>query len=104
MNAFLRTLAAATIAATLLAACGHGGHSRGIFHGHVVGKTEAEIKALMGEPAEIDRKNADSPSLVYLNKTFDPDNSNKVDVKTTVFLHKDDKGNIVAYDTSFVPG
>ena len=104
MNALLRSLAAVTIAATLLAACGHGGHSRGIFHGHVVRKTEAEVKALMGEPAEVDRKNADSPVLVYVNKTFDPDNGNKVDAKTIVFLHKDDKGNVVAYDTSFTPG
>ena len=69
-----------------------------------MGKTEAEVKSLMGEPAEIDRKNADSPALVYVKKTFDPDNGNKVDAKTFVLMHKDDKGNVVAYDTVFTPG
>jgi len=103
MNAFLRTLAAAMIAATLLAACGHGGYSRGLFQGNVVGKTEAEIKGQMGEPAEVDRQNPESPVLVYVDKTFDPDNGNKVDAKTLVFLHKDEKGAIVAYDFSFTP-
>lgn len=99
----LRRLVAGFLAfATLtLAACGSAGFSRGIFQGYVVGKTEAEIVSQMGTPAEVDRSKPESPVLVFKEKTFDPDNGNKIDPVTFVYLRKNDKGAVVAYDIGF---
>ena len=99
----LRRIATAGIAALtlLLGACGSGGYSRGIFQGYVVGKTESQIIEQVGKPSEIDRKNPESPVFVYRQKTFDPDNSNRVDPETFVYLRKNTKGETVAADVGF---
>jgi hypothetical protein len=99
-----RILAVAALVATTfaLAACSGSGHTRGMFTGKVMGKTEAEIVEEYGQPASVDRKSPDSPVLVYTNKTFDPDNSNRPDPETLIFLAKDAKsGKVVAADIAF---
>ena len=99
----LRTLAIAGLlaaAAVMLNACG-GAHTRGIFQGYVMGKTEAEIVDKVGKPAEVDRANPDRPVLVYKAKTFDPDNGNRVDPETAIHLKKAADGQFVAEDVSF---
>ena len=98
-----RTLALALAAAAtlVLGACSGSGHTRGMFTGKVIGKTEAEIVAEYGPPASADRKNPDSPVLVYTNKTFDPDNSNRPDPETLIFLAKDKDGKVKAADIAF---
>ena len=99
----VRSLAIATIVAIsfVLAACSGSGHTRGMFTGKVMGKTEAEIVAEYGPPHSVDRKNPDSPVLIYTNKTFDPDNSNRPDPETLIFLAKDKDGTIKAADIAF---
>lgn len=104
MNTPLRRLALLllAVAALVLGGCTGAGYSRGLFQGFVVNKTEAEIIDQMGKPLEIDRKNPESPVLVYKEKTFDENNGNRVDPETLIYLHKDDKsGKVVAYDLSF---
>lgn len=84
-------------ASFMLAAC-QGGHPRGMFSGKVMGETEAEIIDTYGPTASVDRKNPDSPVILYTAKTFDPDNSNRPDPETLIFLAK---GKIVASDVDF---
>ena len=99
----IRSIAIAAVAAVslVLAACSGSGHTRGMFTGKVMGKTEAEIVAQYGPPTSVDRKNPDSPILLYSNKTFDPDNSNRPDPETLIFLSKDKDGSVKAADIAF---
>ena len=99
----LRTLGLAALAAgaMALAACTDSGHTRGMFTGKVMGKTEAEIVEQYGPPASIDRKNPDAPVLRYTSKTFDPDNSNRPDPETLIFMAKDKDGKVKATDIDF---
>jgi hypothetical protein len=85
----------------LLAGCGAGTHSRGQFHGHVVGATEEQIVSKMGKPADIDAKDPKSPRWVYKNKTSDPDNFNKVDERTIIILERNAEGKLVGKDVLF---
>ena len=64
-------------------------------------KSEAEIIDTYGQPASIDRKTPDSPVTLYTKKTFDPDNANRPDPETLIFLAKDKDGKIVASDVDF---
>jgi len=90
------------IGALLVAAgCGAGTHSRGQFHGYVVGSTEEEIVSKVGKPAEVDAKDPKSPRWIYRNKTFDPDNFNKVDEKTIIILERNAEGKLVGKDVLF---
>lgn len=102
MSRTLRTLGIAALAAAslALAACTSGGYTRGMFNGYVVGKTEAEIVDRFGKPAAVDRTNPDAPVIVYKEKTFDPDNSNRTDPETLITLSKKD-GALVATDVSY---
>ena len=99
----LRSLAVAGLAAAAvtLAACGTGGHTRGMFYGKVIGKTETEIVDTLGQPAQVDRANPERPVLVYKTKTFDPDNANRVDPETAIYLKKAADGQFVAEDVSY---
>ena len=94
------TLAALAAAALSLAACGGGGHSRGMFAGKVMGKTEAEIIDTYGQPAAIESI-GDSKVLVYKTKTFDPDNSTRTDPETAVYLAQEKDRRVVAADVSY---
>ena len=95
------TLAALAAASLSLAACSGGGHSRGMFTGKVIGKTEAEIIDTYGQPAAIERIDADNAVLLYKAKTFDPDNANRTDPETAVYLAKGKDGRVVAAEVSY---
>ena len=93
----IAALAAASIA---LSAC-NAGHTRGMFSGKVIGKTEAEIIDTYGQPAIVDRSDPEHPQLVYKAKTFDPDNANRIDPETIVFLAKEKDGRVIANDIAY---
>lgn len=99
----LKRIVAATALITFLVAagCGGGTFSRGQFQGHVVGKTEDEIVSRVGKPAEVDAKDPNKPRWIYKEKTFDPDNFNAVDSRTTIILDKDPSGKLVGRDVLF---
>ena len=100
--ATFRTALVLCIAALFLAACSGGGtYTRGMFSGYVTGKTEEEIAGKIGKPDSVDRSTPDKPRIVYLKKTFDPDNDNKVDDKVTIIMQKDASGKLVAVDLIF---
>jgi len=83
-NRFL-TIAVALTAALMISACSGGkGYSRGIFHGLVIDKTEAEVTDKLGKPESVEQIGSDGVRYVYRRKTFDPDNANSVDEKTFV--------------------
>ena len=44
-------------------------------------------RALSGDPSTPGK-----PRVIYKNKTFDPDNGNKVDAKTTIIMQQDVSG------------
>jgi len=80
---------AAIAAVTFVAGCGLGGYQRGIFTGYVVDATEEQIVSKVGKPDQVDNADPNAPKWIYIKKTFDPDNQNKVDEKTVVVLKKD---------------
>jgi hypothetical protein len=87
--------------AVTLGACGAGTHSRGQFHGHVVGATEDDIQSKMGKPESVDDKDPAKPRWVYSKKTFDPDNFNKVDDKVIILFERNEHGKLVGKDVIF---
>ncbi len=96
----LRRATIAILIGLVIAACGVGGFSRGIFQGNVVGKTVDEVISQFGEPASKDLSKPDAPKIVYLKKTFDPDNGNKEDARTIINFRKEG-GKVVAFDLDF---
>ncbi len=97
----LKGILAAMLLALVLGACGGGTHSRGQFHGHVVGSSSEEIQSKMGKPDAVDEKDAAKPRWVYNKKTFDPDNFNKVDEKVIIILERNAQGKLVGKDVIF---
>ena len=87
------------VSAAFLAGC-MGTHSRGQFHGYVVGVPAEEIEGRMGKPVAVDAADPNHPRWVYEKKTFDPDNMNKVDDKTIIILERKD-GKLVGADILF---
>lgn len=83
------------------AACKPGDMPRGQFQGFAVDKTEEEVIAKFGQPAEVDRKNPDKPVLIYHKRTFDTDNYNTQDPKTRVIMEKNKDGKIVCTSVEF---
>ena len=81
--------------------CGAGTHSRGQFTGYAVGSTEEQITSKLGKPEEVDAKDPNRPRWIYKNKTFDPDNFNKVDEKVMVILEKNAEGKLIGKDVIF---
>lgn len=102
LAAIVRGAVLLLVAAAFLAACSGGGtYARGLFTGYVMGKTEEEIVGKIGKPDSIDRNTPDKPRLIYLKKTFDPDNENKVDERVQILMQKDASGKLVAVDLIF---
>ena len=104
LRATYRTLAVAVIlaASAVIFGCSQGGgHTRGMFAGQVIGKTEAEVIDKYGPPARIDRANEAAPVITYTTKTFDPDNENRTDPETVVYFEKDKDGKVVATAVSY---
>ena len=87
-------------ALAVLAGCSSGTYQRGMFQGYVIGSTAEEITSKVGKPDSIDAANPDKPRWVYQKKTFDPENFNKADEKTTVILEKKD-GKLVGADVLY---
>ena len=87
------------VSAAFLAGC-MGTHSRGQFHGYVVGVPAEEIESRMGKPVVVEAADPNHPRWVYEKKTFDPDNFNQVDQKTTIILERKD-GKLVGADVLF---
>ena len=85
----------------IIVGCSGGTHSRGQFHGHVVGSTEDQITSKLGKPDDIDSKDPAKPRWVYNNRTFDPDNFNKVDAKAMIIMEKNAEGKLVGKDVIF---
>lgn len=99
----IRWLGIALVGAAL-AACGPtGGYQRGLFQGYVVGATEDEIVNKIGKPDSIDTKDPKAHRWIYLKKTFDPDNQNLFDARTTVILQPDAQGKLRGTDVIFSP-
>jgi hypothetical protein len=82
-------------------ACSAGTHSRGQFHGHVVGSTDEQIVQKLGKPDDVDSKDPAKPRWIYMKKTFDPDNFNKVDEKAIILMEKNTEGKLVGKDVLF---
>lgn len=95
---FLNT-ALVVLALAVAAGCS-GTYQRGMFQGYVVGNTAEEIQSKIGKPTSVDESDPNKPRWVYTKKTFDPDNFNKQDEKTTVILEKKD-GKLVGVDVIF---
>ena len=98
----LRTILGTALLAlivTVVAGCS-GTYQRGMFQGYVVGSTAEEIQGRIGKPDRVDESDPAKPRWVYLKKTFDPDNFNKPDEKTTVILEKKD-GKLVGIDVLY---
>jgi len=88
--------------ALALSACNRAsGHTRGMFTGQVIGKTEAEITEKYGRPAATERNQPDMQTLTYKAVTFDPDNENKPDAEAVIYLTKAKDGRVVASDILF---
>jgi hypothetical protein len=91
--------AVAIVSLALVAGCS-GSFTRGLFTGYVIGSTAEEIEGKVGKPVSVDASNPDKPRWVYQKKTFDPDNGNQTDEKTTVILELKD-GKLVGADIIF---
>ena len=97
-----RAFLIALVTAVALTACG-GAYQRGIFQGYVIDATEEQITSKIGKPDQIDASDPNAPRWIYVKKTFDPDNQNKVDEKTVVVLRKDSKtGKLVGSEVQFI--
>ncbi|MBL8379879.1 MAG: hypothetical protein JNM79_18565 [Burkholderiales bacterium] len=84
----------------VLAACMNSQYTRGLFQGYVMDQTQEAVSERFGKPDEIDNSDAKHPKWTYNKKTFDPDNANQSDARTT--LHFDEKGGkMVVVDVSY---
>jgi hypothetical protein len=101
-KAFGKWLRVAVLAAAvgLIAACSGGTYSRGLFTGYVVGFTAEEVESKVGKPASVQSPDADRQIWVYEKKTFDPDNNNTEDARTSVYFERKD-GKLVAVEVRY---
>jgi hypothetical protein len=84
-------------AAFAIVACGKtGDYSRGVFHGQVIEKTAAEVEKSAGKPASIEQRGKDQV-WGYAYKTFDPENMNRVDLRTLVVFDASGKVSSLEY-------
>ena len=101
MKAYL--LAAVCGLVLALAGCEgrEGGHSRGLFTGYVMDKTEDDVVEKLGKPDVVESSNPSTAKWVYKRKTFDPDNQNKVDAEAILILQKDASGKLKVVQVIF---
>ena len=102
MSRSIAKILAVVCMSAFIAACAEGGYTRGMFSGYVMGKTEMEVMDKVGKPSRVDRISADQYKLIYERKTFNPDDSNKVDSQAVLSLRKDEQGKITVYDVDFL--
>ena len=96
---FARVVAVAAL--VLVAACGSGTYSRGLFIGYVIGSTPEEVESKVGKPASVQSPDADHQTWTYEKKTFDPDNGNAEDARTSVYFERKD-GKLVATEVRYI--
>lgn len=65
------------------------------------GKTEQEVLKLEGKPTTVDDKNAQRHVWTYTSRTFDVNNQNKMDAKTTVIFSPSAEGKMVVTQVLF---
>ena len=101
MNNRYVALIGALLITLMLSACDGGrGYSRGILHGLVIDKTEAEVANKLGKPESVEKVGNDGLRYVYRRKSFDPDNMNQIDDKT--FIDFEQKaGKMIVVEVSF---
>ena len=93
---------AALAVVMLIAACSGGGtFSRGLFTGYVMGQSAAQVEDKVGKPASVQSPDADHQVWVYEKKTFDPDNANAEDARTSVYFERKD-GQLVANEVRYI--
>jgi hypothetical protein len=93
---------AALAAVLLVAACSGGGtFSRGLFTGYVMGQTPETVESKVGKPASVQSPDADHQTWVYEKKTFDPDNGNAEDARTSVYFERKD-GQLVVAEVRYI--
>jgi hypothetical protein len=101
MNRRIAIMAVTLAAALMISACGGSrGYSRGIFHGLVIDKTEAEVTDKLGKPESVEQIGSDGVRYVYRRKTFDPDNANIIDERTFIDFEKK-AGKMIVVEVSF---
>lgn len=103
MKAFARRAAICVLCllGAFVTACDGGrGYSRGVFHGIVIDKTDAEITDKLGKPESVQMLGDDAMRFTYRRKTFDPDNYNQIDERTVIEFEKK-AGKMIVVDVSF---
>ena len=90
----LGTVSSAVLALALGCTPGGGGQQRGLFTGYVTDKSEDEVTSKVGKPDTVDTSRPNTPRWIYKKKTFDPDNSNKVDNETILIFQKAGDGKL----------
>lgn len=80
-----------------LLACGKtGDYSRGVFHGQMIEKAAADVEKSAGKPASVEQRGKEQV-WTYAYKTFDPENMNRVDVRTLVVFDASGKVSAIEY-------
>lgn len=88
------------VAVIALVACGKSGdYSRGVFHGLVIEKASADAQKAAGKPDSIEQRGKEL-LWVYNFKTFDSENLNQVDKRTTLIIDASGKVSSVEYEPS----
>jgi hypothetical protein len=67
----------------------------------VTNATEEQIVERVGKLDEVDTSNPNKTVWVYKKRTFDPDNMNQVDNRTSVILERDAQGKLVGKDVVY---
>ena len=98
----MKQFIAAGLVVAALVACGQGGFQRGVFYGKVIDHTPDEVASAMGRPDEINNSSPDSLRYVYVRKTFNPENANRVDEKTIVEFEKNRDGKTVCVEVTYL--
>ncbi len=94
----MKTFCLMFLAVVALIACGKtGDYSRGVFHGLVIEKTSAEAQRAAGKPDSIEQRGKNQ-LWVYNFKTFDSENMNQVDKRTSLVIDASGKVSSVEYE------
>lgn len=97
----LRLSALVVASALILAACGGGSYSRGIFEGRVAGQTEDVVVDQVGKPDIADTANEKVHKFTYKARTFDTNANGQKDNEAVIIFEKNADGKFVATTVSF---
>lgn len=86
------------VAVIAIVACSKtGDYSRGVFHGLVIEKPSADAQKSAGKPDSVEQRGKEQV-WVYNFKTFDSENMNQVDKRTSLFIDASGKVRSVEYE------